>query len=357
MHMQKENDSKKTDGFSIVEMLMAVAIGLIVLAGLVVTFVSQKKAYDVQAQVAEMHQGARAALDMISRDVAGAGYDPTNYGLEAVPVAQAHKVQLRADLNGDGDTDDDFEDVTYELAGTVINRTSGGSTVAFAENVAALNFLYYDADGNTTTDPDEILKIVITLTTRTSRPDPSFDANGGYRTRTLSSEVILRNMVENIAALPTVAPVTTIPVTTSTEPSVTEPSVTEPSVTEPSVTEPSVTEPSVTEPTVTETPTTLPPGGFEVTILVYPNNKGAEITAEVQSSVLIGSAKLFYQVNNTGEWNVVVMSYVSFDKIDTYTYSVTISFPKGARIDYYVEAYDADEEFMGRSADKYFIAE
>lgn len=201
--MLQENESKKIAGFSIVEMLMAMAIGMIVLAGLVVVFVSQKKAYDVQAQVAEMHQNARATLDIISQDIAGAGYDPTKYGVVAVPVALSHKVQLRADLNGNGNTDDAFEDVTYELAGTVIYRTiPGESPVAFAENVHSLNFQYFDAGGIETANIDEIRKIRIELTMRTSRPDPSFSANGGYRERTLSSEVIPRNLSLNITVLP-----------------------------------------------------------------------------------------------------------------------------------------------------------
>lgn len=199
--MAKENESKKSDGFSIVEMLIAVAIGLIVLAGLVVVFVSQKKAYDVQAQVTEMNQNARAALDMISGDVAVAGYDPTDAGFVGIPY-HADQLQLRADLDGDGNTDGPNEDVTYVLTGTVINRISitGGTPVAFAENVEAFTFQYLDSGGNTTTDPDEIQKVRIELTTRTSRPDPSFAENGGYRTRTLSSDVIPRNLAETIVA-------------------------------------------------------------------------------------------------------------------------------------------------------------
>ena len=201
--MTKEKETKNNDGFSIVEMLIAVAIGLIVLAGLVVVFVSQKKAYDVQAQVAEMHQNARAALDMISQDIAMAGYDPKkDPGVVGIPYHD-DRLQLRADLSGDGYTNGVNEDVTYILAGTVINRISiaNGTPVAFAENVEAFDFWYYKADGsevNSSAQEDEIQKVRIELTMRTSRPDPTFAANSGYRTRTLSSEVIPRNLALNI---------------------------------------------------------------------------------------------------------------------------------------------------------------
>ncbi len=362
--MKKENESKKSDGFSIVEMLIAVAIGLIVLAGLVVVFVSQKKAYDVQAQVTEMHQNARAALDMISRDVAVAGYDPTSYGVVGIPY-HADRLQLRADLNGNGDTNDANEDVTYELTGTVINRTSGGNTVAFLENIENKDNLgfkirYLKADGsevNSAADEDKIRKIDIQLTVRTSRPDPSFADNNGYRTRTLRSEVILRNMVENIAALPTVPPVTTIPVTTITEPTGTEPTGTEPTGTEPTGTEPIVTEPPVTEPPVTEPPTTVDPGGFDVTIIVSHNNKSADVIAEVQSSVVIGSAKLFYKVNDEVSYKELDMTAGSVIG-DIYKYSVTITgLNKGETVHYYVEAYSADGQYMGSSTPDSFVVD
>jgi len=367
--MKKENESKKSDGFSIVEMLIAVAIGLIVLAGLVVVFVSQKKAYDVQAQVTEMHQNARAALDMISRDVAGAGYDPTNYGVVGIPY-DADRLQLRADLNGNGDTNDANEDVTYELAGTVINRTSGGNTVVFLENIENKDNLgfkirYLKADGsevNSSADEDKIRKIDIQLTVRTSRPDPSFADNNGYRTRTLRSEVNLRNMAENIASLPTVPPVTAIPVTTITETTSTETTSTETTSTETTSTETTSTDttaaPDTTEPDTTATPTTLGPGGFDVTIIVAPNNKSAKVTAEVLSSVEIGSASLFYNVNG-GVYSEVTMNFDSYDETTTtYTYSFTITgLTKGVIVNYYVEAYSADGQFMGSSAPDSFVAD
>lgn len=209
--MLQENESKKIAGFSIVEMLMAVAIGMIVLAGLVVVFVSQKKAYDVQAQVTEMHQNARATLDIISQDIAGAGYNPTKKitGFVGIPY-NANQLRLVSDLDGDevidgGPSTDDPEDITYYFAGSVIYRTDRrGNDQIFAENVEAFDFKYYDASGGLITnagDEDKIRKIRIELTTRTSRPDPKLSGDG-YRKRTLISEVIPRNLSLNITVLP-----------------------------------------------------------------------------------------------------------------------------------------------------------
>ena len=66
-------------GFTLVEVLIAMAIGGILLGAVVSTFVLQSKSYDVQEQMTEMVQTARAAMDMISREVRMAGYDPTGF--------------------------------------------------------------------------------------------------------------------------------------------------------------------------------------------------------------------------------------------------------------------------------------
>ena len=66
-------ERKKESGFTIVELLIAMTIGLIILTALSSTFLMQRKAYDVQEQIVEMVQTARAAMDMMSREIRMAG--------------------------------------------------------------------------------------------------------------------------------------------------------------------------------------------------------------------------------------------------------------------------------------------
>ncbi len=73
----KENHSiaiRKTDGFTIVELLVAMSISLIVMAAIFSTFKSQQDSYVVQSQVSVAQQNLRAALFMITRDIQMAGY-------------------------------------------------------------------------------------------------------------------------------------------------------------------------------------------------------------------------------------------------------------------------------------------
>jgi len=185
------------------------ALGLIVLTSLASALVSQRKTYDAQEQVAEMVQGARAAMDMINSELKMAGYDPKNAGIVGVPYS-ATQLQILADIDddagtgvGDGDTNDTHENITYtyDSANKQIDRNTGGGRQPFAENIQSFTFTYWkdkDEDGDGQIDPvtsaaDEadIRQIDIIITSRTSKPDPT---NGNYRTYTLSSYVTPPNL-------------------------------------------------------------------------------------------------------------------------------------------------------------------
>ena len=62
------------DGFTLTELLMAMAISGLLLGAMVSTFITQRRIYTVQENVAEMALNVRAALDTMARDVRMAGY-------------------------------------------------------------------------------------------------------------------------------------------------------------------------------------------------------------------------------------------------------------------------------------------
>jgi type IV pilus assembly protein PilW len=64
----------KEAGFTIIELLVAIALGLVILAGLFRTFKVQHDSYVVQDQVSAMQQNLRAAMHFITRDLQMAGY-------------------------------------------------------------------------------------------------------------------------------------------------------------------------------------------------------------------------------------------------------------------------------------------
>lgn len=193
----------KESGFTLVELLIAMTIGLIILAALSSTFLMQRKIYDVQEQIVEMVQTARAAMDMMTREIRMAGYDPTGVMQSSDPGAakfvgipyHADKLQIYADLNGDEDTDDSHEYIKYTMDSVYpfeIRRDTGGGKQEFALNIQSFTFDYLDSSGSATTATADIRQIRITITARTSKADA--DYNGGYRTHTLTSLITPRNL-------------------------------------------------------------------------------------------------------------------------------------------------------------------
>ena len=72
--MLRVDINRKQDGFTLVELLVAVALGIIVLAVIFSTFKSQHDSYSVQGQVTMLQQNMRSALYMITQDIQMAGY-------------------------------------------------------------------------------------------------------------------------------------------------------------------------------------------------------------------------------------------------------------------------------------------
>jgi len=185
----------KEDGFTLIELLIVIAISGIVIGSLFSFIIVQRKYFILQEQITEMVQGARAAIDMMSNDILAAGYHPTGATFVGIPYNTA-QLEIRADLNGNGVTTDPNEDVIYSYDSTNkrIVRNTGGGNQPFAENVQAFTFSYLDVLGNPTTVSANIRQIRITITVRTSKPDPQYSSNGGYRTYTLTSRVTARNL-------------------------------------------------------------------------------------------------------------------------------------------------------------------
>jgi prepilin-type N-terminal cleavage/methylation domain-containing protein len=70
----KNNIMKDTNGFTLLEVLVAVAIGLVVITAIYMTFNSQQDSYAAQTQVSATQQNLRAAINRMTRDIQMAGY-------------------------------------------------------------------------------------------------------------------------------------------------------------------------------------------------------------------------------------------------------------------------------------------
>jgi len=71
MRFSTENSEQ---GFTLIELLIAMALALVVIGSLASTFIIQQKTYNTQEQIVEMTQNARAAMDMMTREIRMTGY-------------------------------------------------------------------------------------------------------------------------------------------------------------------------------------------------------------------------------------------------------------------------------------------
>jgi type IV pilus assembly protein PilW len=183
-------------------MLMALAIGSLLLGSLYNFYVTQKNVSDIREQTAEMQQNARIAMALMVREIRMAGYNPTDTtGVGGIMIAEPHRIRITMDLNGDGDTNDANEDLTYSLYDSggdgdddLGRRPANGDNQPVAENIESLSFAYLADTMTPAANPAHIRLVRITLTARTARPDRGYPTNGGYRTYTLTSMITPRNL-------------------------------------------------------------------------------------------------------------------------------------------------------------------
>ena len=206
-----QNSTQRTEkGFTLIELLIAMALALVVITSLASSFISQRKTYDVQEQISEMTQNARAAMDMMSGEIRMAGYNPTGLMQTSNPAASnfvgipydTNQIKIIADLNGDGDASDSNENIIYLFDATNhrIDRNTGGGDQPFSENIKSFSFSYWDGDGTEITSSAgqaDIRMIKITIEAKTEKEDPNYthpDYNDGYRSFELTSNIISPNL-------------------------------------------------------------------------------------------------------------------------------------------------------------------
>jgi len=196
---------RTNQGFSLVELLVAMVMGLAILGAVLSIFVNQNRTHAIQQEVAYAQQNVRAAMGLMVWDIRNAGHNPDNGDFRAIEEATSTSIRVKADYSNpaDGDAGDAEEDITYTVnASDQLTRDDAvlgpEAIVDFVDN---LQFSYGFADGDTgipneadvddSNDRDDIRLVIIRLGVRTENPDPD---TGQDRVRNLTTRVRVRNM-------------------------------------------------------------------------------------------------------------------------------------------------------------------
>ena len=156
----------RPNGFSILELLIVLAIMSIVGGAAYSIFATLTMSYTTQNVAAKTQQGLRIGVDTIARDIRMAGLDPLKSAGAKIVTADSTTIQFTSDKNLDGDVDDSSEDITYALSGDAILYTDDLGSVPVIENVSNFSFTYFDSDGSITSITENIRSVHISLTTR-----------------------------------------------------------------------------------------------------------------------------------------------------------------------------------------------
>ena len=225
---------KNNKGFTLIELMIAMTISGIIIALTVNAFLQQEDQNITQNQVTEIQQNARAGFHMIISEIRMAGFDPTgNYGTAIIAAGTGALgspliftyVADNDCIDNDGDAGipnppctDANVDEPGELKTVTINlfdsSIDSGVTLdeiqisaagqPIAENIAALQFTYFDSTGTqiapgaggniSATDIPNIKAVQVLLTARPDETERDLMLTSVGNNRTLESMIKCRNL-------------------------------------------------------------------------------------------------------------------------------------------------------------------
>lgn len=201
--------TRNHQGFTLVELMITLAMSAIIVAAVYSAYIIQQKTYYTQGQVVEMQQNIRAGLELMSSEIRMAGYGSASCA--QIVVANGSQLQFRMDLNNDGDCIDTNEDVTFALAGvdadtngvvddidtnndgmvdaavTLTRRPGAGVAQTVSDGIQAIEFFYTLDNGAQTLLPtaaqlDQIQTVQITMLAVANQRDPKYTNADTYAT-------------------------------------------------------------------------------------------------------------------------------------------------------------------------------
>ena len=205
-------------GFTLVEMVLALAISTIVLAAIYSVFIIANKNFTTQNVAANVQQNLRSAIGLMARDIRSAGLDPAGSDNFGISYASGDKIRFTMDSDSGGGNFNGivdyarFEEITYDLQGSQVIQTLD-ETVALLEtppelpdaaslisNITNLSFEYYDDLNNNLIDaglspprvPDDKLADIRTVEIEVTHQEPA--GRDQMVSRTLTRRVECRNM-------------------------------------------------------------------------------------------------------------------------------------------------------------------
>ena len=202
-------------GFTLVEVLIAMAISSLLLGAVYSIFTSSQNINTSNEVTARIMQSLRTSLDLMESDIRMAGL--TNHMLNNTSIyagivdASGIKLQFTADRNMDGTIntldpahlagglqESDFEQITYsynaatkQLRQCLSEGTANESWDTVSDNVDSFNFSYFDVNNNVIANPALNLTSICSVKVTITVGQPA--GRAGNISRTMSRQILCRN--------------------------------------------------------------------------------------------------------------------------------------------------------------------
>ncbi len=167
-------------GFSLAELLTAVAVLGLLMAGVATLNQQGIQAYVAGSNRVEVQQNGRVGLELMVRELRSA---------QAITALTSSTNMTFRDQNG--------QTVQYHLSGTTLNRTQAGVTRVLAGGVQSFAMTYFsvfdvqNATYTTTTTPGQVRVVRIEIVTRTE--ETATGSNTANQHASMQSTVALRS--------------------------------------------------------------------------------------------------------------------------------------------------------------------
>lgn len=188
-------------GFSLVELLVGLAIAAIAMAAIIGMFTTLTRSYTTQNASASVQQAGRAAMEYMVQNIRMAGLNPTRIENVGILEATSTRIKFNLDRNTNGEIDFvDEEHMTFSYdpvdqqinEGLYIDDEDHKSWNPLVEHVTNLSFSYRDGDGvdlGPAPNLADIKTVEIFLTIAQLVPQ-----NQNPVSRTYSTRIICRNL-------------------------------------------------------------------------------------------------------------------------------------------------------------------
>lgn len=138
----------KQKGLSLIELMIALVLGLFLVAGVIQIFLGTSQTYRLTGDIARVQENARFALDILARDIRMAGYSDPDKG-EILPFFAVESADCpdSDDTNCSTDASDANNSDTLAVIFDPINNTDCiGNTSGIDENDVIINLYYIDEE-------------------------------------------------------------------------------------------------------------------------------------------------------------------------------------------------------------------